>query len=183
VREYERKLSEYNTRVSSYNDQGGAPAAVFDDLERTRADLDRESQALNESADELNALADEVNAANAKSTELVESYNQAVEVYNKQYGYEKEFTQGDFDGSKINIYKFSDTNELVTVLVHEFGHALGIGHVDDASSVMYYLLGDTNDSLLLSQADKDAFQAQCGTGTELPHKVRAFIRSAFSTIM
>lgn len=178
VQQYETRLSAYNDKVSSYNDQGGAPGAVFEELERTRKSLDRESQSLNQTADELNALADEVNAANEKSNQLVESYNKEVEAYNEKYGYEKEFTQGDYDGTKINIYKFSDNNELVTVLTHEFGHALGIDHVDDESSVMYYLLGDTNDSLLLSKEDVEAFTAQCGTGTELPHKVRAFIRSA-----
>lgn len=178
VSAYEGRLSAYNDRVSSYNDQGGAPEAVFAELERTRVRLDKESQSLNKTADELNALADEVNAANEKSNQLVDAYNAEVEAYNKKYGYEKEFTQGDYDGTKINIYKFSNENELVTVLVHEFGHALGLDHVDDASSVMYYLLGDTNDSLLLSQEDKDAFTAQCGTGTELSHKARALIRSA-----
>ncbi|MEY2665619.1 MAG: hypothetical protein RLZZ480_724 [Candidatus Parcubacteria bacterium] len=177
VSSYESRLTAYNERVNSYNDQGGAPDAVFGELEKERKSLSNESAQLSKKAEELSTLAQKINELGEKGNKLVEEYNREVMAYNEKYGYAREFTQGDYQGDKINVYKFSTDDELWAVLTHEFGHALGIEHVDDDSSVMYYLLKDTTGTPTLSQKDKDAFVAQCGTGQEWPQRIRAMIRS------
>lgn len=177
VSTYEAKLNAHNDKVNSYNDQGGAPTEVFAELERERSNLNAESAELSKKADELTGLANKINELSERGNELVGQYNEEVVEYNKKFGYAREFTQGDYQGERINVYKFSDDAELLAVLTHEFGHALGLEHVEGESSVMYYLLKNTTDAPTLSKEDKDAFVAQCGSGEEWPHRIRAIIRT------
>ncbi len=179
---YESRLNAYNQKVNQYNDQGGAPSSVYDELEAEKEDLAKESRTLNDAATELNELAEKINELGDQGNRLVEVYNREVEVYNSKFGYSREFTQGDYQGNRINVYKFSGNAELQKVLVHEFGHALGIGHVEDESSVMYYLLGDMSTAPILSSEDKEAFVSVCGNGSEWQHQVRQQIRSMLSII-
>lgn len=60
-------------------------------------------------------------------------------------------------------------DELVLVLAHELGHALGIGHVDEPGAVMHAMLHEggmlepgRDRPLELSAADRAALIAVCG---------------------
>jgi hypothetical protein len=179
---YEARLAEYNQKVTAYNDRGGAPSEVFEELEREKTGLNTELANLNSFASELRDLAKKMNDLGEEGNILVEEYNRGVEGYNKKFGYSEEFTQGDYQHNRINIYKFSNERELVGVLAHEFGHALGIGHVEGDSSVMYYLLEDTSSQSVLSEADMAAFVTLCGDGNEIPHQIRRSIRNILAII-
>ena len=176
VAAYEAALARHNERVARYNDQGGAPPNIHADIERERQVLNGRLTELNADADTLNKLGQSINALGERSNQLVEAYNREVEAYNAEFGFAKEFTQGDYQDGKIHIYKFSSDEELISVLVHEFGHALGIDHVDDESAVMYYLLQEDGSVPALNDSDKEAFVAVCGTGEEREAKVRRLIR-------
>lgn len=128
----------------------------------------------------MDNLADKINELSDRGNQLVELYNKEVADFNSQFGFSREFTQGDYQGDKINIYKFSDEKELENVLAHELGHALSIGHVDDESSVMYYLLEDTGTSPVLSVEDREALFEVCGTGDELDSKIKKMIRGVIN---
>lgn len=177
VTAYETKLSAYNDKVNSYNDRGGAPSEVFAKLEKEKTALSRESGALNITSDKLNELAQKINELSQKSGEIVDVYNNEVKLYNDEFGFSREFTQGDYQDRVINIYKFSTDNEVRKVLAHELGHSLGIDHVEGDSSIMYYLLKDTISAPVLSSEDRAAFTALCGTGNEFSSKTRFAIRS------
>jgi len=160
--DYDGQLQSYNDRVRQVNDRGGAASGVFAELESERVRLDRISGTLRGQADSLSALAEQLNDLSTEGNRLIETYNQEVLVYNQEYGEAHEFTQGDYQGGEINVYKFSDNNELVTVLAHEFGHALGIDHVEEAGALMYYLLDDElTDAPALAAVDIAAFQVAC----------------------
>ena len=73
-----------------------------------------------------------------------------------------EFDAGNTDGTEINIYSYDGLPELHTLLVHEFGHVLGIDHVDDQYSVMYYLLNEDNRGGELTDVDIAALGSSCG---------------------
>ena len=177
VAAYEARLATHNQKVNQYNDRGGAPADVFDQLEEERRALEAAAAALEKTAAELNDFADEINELGVRGNTLVEQYNRSVEQYNAAFGFEREFTQGDYQGDAIHIYKFSSDAELETVLAHEFGHALGIDHVEGSSSVMYYLLEDTSSSPTLSAFDVAAYYGVCGLKETTPQKVRRVIRN------
>ena len=174
---YEADLAAYNTKVQQYNDRGGAPKEVYTALAEERDGLNATAQSISITADELNDLATDLNRLSAEGNKRISTYNEEVNTYNDQFGFVREFTQGDYQRDNINIYKFSDTIELERVLVHEFGHALGIGHVEGTSSVMYYLLEDPAQPPVLTSDDLAAVVAVCGTGDELRYKLRAWVQS------
>ena len=180
IASYEARLRAHNTEVNSYNDRGGAPASEFARLEAERASLAAQASALNDTADTLNTLAKEINQLSSRGNRLVDRYNDEVNRYNEDFGYAREFTQGDYRGDRINIYSFSSESELVRVLAHEFGHVLGIGHVAQESALMYYLMNDTDSALTLATADKEAFVAACGVEPTVAQRVRHSIRSFLS---
>lgn len=177
---YEERLEAYNRTVRQYNDRGGAPEEEFAELEAERESLNAEAEALSSLLTELNELGTRINQLTREGNRLVDSYNESVNHYNENFGYAREFTQGDYQGDRINIYEFSSDNELQSVLLHEFGHALGVGHVDTESSVMYYLLEENPDVPLLTASDLDAFYAECGSGKEWDHQLRTFVRNVLS---
>ena len=161
---YEQKLSTYNQTVARYNDEGGAPAAVFDELEAEKAALDREQASLNEQIESLNTQVAEINAIGSQGNQLIESYNRGVETFNDTFGDGREFTQGDYTGDAINIYTFKNGEELRLVLVHELGHALSIDHVEDEAAVMHFLLGKQY-GYRPTTVDLEAFGNICGLST------------------
>jgi hypothetical protein len=176
VAAYEARLTAYNQTVSRYNDQGGAPTEAFEQLQQEQQDLNAEAAALAAGADELNELASRINDLGAEGNQLIAAYNRQVAAFNRDFGYSREFTQGEYRGDRINIYKFSSDAELNTVLAHELGHALGIDHVADDEALMYYLLTDTRENPRLTDADIAAFQEACASEGSFTHELRQIIR-------
>ncbi len=161
VKAYETELSNYNAKVAEYNSAGGAPQKEYNVLQREKAELDREQTELNSLVSHLNDMVDEINRIGRQGNQLVETYNRGVNTYNEKFGEPREFTQGDYQGDHINIYTYDNLEELELVLVHEFGHALHLGHVEGEESLMYYLIGSQPDPIELSQSDLAEFEAVC----------------------
>ena len=159
---YEKRLLAYNAEVEKYNSEGGAPRGAYLLLEKEERDLGREQQSLNALSVKLNAMVTEINAIGEKGNTLISTYNKGVEVYNEKFGEEREFTQGDYTGKSIQIYTFSNQNELKLVLAHELGHALSLGHVAGKESIMHYLIGGQPEEVALSAPDKEEFARVCG---------------------
>jgi hypothetical protein len=160
VEDYEDALKAYNNEVELWNEKGGAPPSVYADLEKTKANLDEESKELNQRAEELNGIVDSINQLGEKGNSVVQTYNSDVAWYNALFSGEREFTQGDYEGDRINIYQFRDGTELREVLAHELGHALSLEHVEDEHGIMYYLM--EGPGLKLSSADLGEFHRVCG---------------------
>jgi len=179
VAEYEKKLDSFNDTVDTYNANGGATEADLAKLEVTKKGLKRDEGELNRQSKVLATTVAEINALSDQGNRIIEQYNQSVQTYNKNFGHGGEFTQGDYQGKSITIYKFSDVIELTTVLAHEFGHALGIAHVEGSSSIMYYLLEEQPTDLRLSPEDMAAFAAVCTKKSGLVGVIEQFIKTIF----
>ena len=82
--------------------------------------------------------------------------------YNSRFAEAKEFTQGDYTGTAINIYQYDAEDELTIVLAHEFGHALSLDHVLNAHSIMYYFMDEQQVGKGLSTEDIAEFNRICG---------------------
>lgn len=162
LNKYKIRADSYNQRVADINKKGGASQAEFKELEDERiylkskqSDLDNEREGLNSDVIELNDLGGQIN-------KMAKELNIKVEIHNKSFGQMREFDQGEYNRKEINIYQFDELSDLKLVLAHELGHALGIDHVENPKSIMYYLMGEQNISdLNLSAEDFLALQEVC----------------------
>ncbi|HUY69419.1 MAG TPA: matrixin family metalloprotease, partial [Candidatus Tyrphobacter sp.] len=113
---------------------------------------------LNNLSDKINALADALNRLAAELNLKVGTYNNVGSAAGRS------FIEGDYEqnGSNqaIDIYEFGSEAQLVRVLTHEFGHALGLNHVSDPKAVMYKYNEGTNDKL--TAADLGELRRVCG---------------------
>ncbi len=158
---FERAQNSYNTKVTYWNEQGGAPKNEFQKLENDRVELKRLQGILEAKRIEVNALGDQVNLLIKKYNSLVRAVNSNIDTINLSA--DKEFEQGEYiakgGSEEINVYEFTTKEQLSRVILHEFGHALGIDHNDNPDSVMYYL--NEAEGLVLSPEDVRDLKAVC----------------------
>ena len=139
---YSQDLESYNNKVSFWNQKGGTPRNAFNDLEIEKERLDAKFKIIESQRQELNGLIASLNQVTSVSNSLADQYNKNVETYQDRFGESSEFNQGEYYDGSISIFQFDDTDELSMVLAHEMGHALGLDHVENPKSVMYYLMGE-----------------------------------------
>jgi hypothetical protein len=165
---YEVRLAAHNTEVARWNDGGGAPADVYEQLNIRQTELGKEQKDLNTIAYQLNLLVREINKLGDKGNVLVSAYNNVVETYNDNFEEEQEFTQGDYQGTAINIYQYTTPEELRLVLAHEFGHALSLGHVKDPAAIMFSLMEQQSLETGITADDGAEFDRVCGKSSFAP---------------
>ena len=168
--DYENLLSKYKNRLNSYNSDvnywtshGGPTRKIHKQLEKEKQELSLLQTKLEEERAYINDIVDMLQSMKDKSNVLLDTYKSHVKTYNSLYGAHTRFNQGEYSGEGITIYQFNDTADLILVLAHELGHALGLGHVEDPKAVMHYLMGEQDlDALTLMPDDITALRAVCG---------------------
>jgi hypothetical protein len=131
----------YKKQVAYWNARGGAPKGDYEKLTNQAEYLNQEAESLNQETTTLNNLAKELNALLERRNQSAREYNQIARNYNQKYGHGVEFNQAEYTGQAINVYQFSDKQDLEVALAHEFGHALGMEHTENEKSIMYYISG------------------------------------------
>ncbi len=161
---YNADKSAFEKDLNYYN-HGKASKAGSSILEQEKADLNDQAAIIEQAQNSLNELVDTIRSAELVLNKLVLTLNLQVDKYNtvgasagEQFR-EGEYTSG-ISGTAINIFQFDDTSRLMEVLAHEFGHALGLGHIDNPKAVMYYLNEGMNGKLTAD--DLAALKKVCG---------------------
>lgn len=152
VDSYNIALDSYNKKTTEYNKNGGSKSeynsllrekekvdSLFSQLDREQKDIINTSQKLKELGEVLNRLYEDFSQETDKHNKTLDS--EVVEV-------------GVYDYYQINIYQYETNNDLRITLAHEMGHSLGLDHVDEKGSIMYYLHPETSsEQLVLSNGD------------------------------
>jgi len=162
---YNKDKIAFENDINYWNGRGGAPKAEYKALEKRRTDLERQAAVINQAASSLNELVDIINSTEAVLNKLIVELNLQVDKYNATGSLTgKEFNEGEYTsnagGTAINIFQFSNKDQLMRVLVHELGHALGLGHLDNHKAIMYYLNEGVNEELTAD--DLEALKNVCG---------------------
>lgn len=156
--DYDQLQTEYRELVDDYKTISAKPRLQQKSMQLRRQIEEKEA--------ELHRLTDTINQHIKEINRISKRIETMVDDYNNEFGSRREFNQGNYqqtaEGKMINIYGYEDQAELKLVLAHEMGHALGLNHVDNPESVMYYLMEDQNqDSLAFTAQDIAALQEQC----------------------
>ncbi|MFH5831136.1 matrixin family metalloprotease [Halalkalibaculum sp. DA384] len=165
---YHQELDSFNTKISEWNQSGGIPESEKPRIKEEQQELQVHKRELDRDRRELTALGEQVNRLSEQLNSIADRQNTLVYHYNERYSHMNEFNQGSYmqtgQQKKINIYQFDDIDNLRLVLAHEVGHALGLPHVENPRSVMYYLMDRQDVSgLQLSAEDREALRTVCGS--------------------
>lgn len=165
VEVYSRDKNAFEKDVNYWNSHGGAPKKEYDDLQQRRIDLNNQVVVINQAQDSLNSLGETINSTAIILNKLIAELNLQVKTYNTVGASTgKEFNEGEYvssaGGISINIYQFDSENKLLRVLAHEFGHALGLDHLDNPKAIMYYLNEGINEKLTAD--DLGTLKGVCG---------------------
>ncbi|KAF0125275.1 MAG: peptidase M10A and M12B matrixin and adamalysin [Elusimicrobia bacterium] len=137
---YKAGEAEYNSVVGEYNRIGRATPAQKRIFESARAKLAGEYAAMKRLENGVNGDIDTLNALATAINQLIVDLNMEVKQYNRAGSVMGVYEEGVYkvtDGERvIEIYKFHDRAQLVLLLAHEMGHALGLEHVEDQEALM-----------------------------------------------
>lgn len=153
------KQEKYANQVDYWNNKGGAPEDIYNNLLSDKNELITEQRSLELKRLEINNLSDKINSFIERYNLLVKNANENINTLNQTAG--QEFQEGTYDPNSktINIYEFSTQDKLLRVLTHELGHALGVEHNTNPASIMFAL--NKSNTLNLSKEDIDSVKLIC----------------------
>jgi hypothetical protein len=164
------EFNSYNARMAAFNraaatmPKGGFPEQVYKRFMAEKNELQSIQSHLQAQQEEMKGLVDTINKLVVVINEIATNLNLNVVHYQDTVApVAKEFNEGVYLAEKgkktITVYQFNDRNRLIRVLAHEFGHALGLEHIDKPNALMYRV--NQSDSIELDQADIALLKDRC----------------------
>ena len=161
---YEARVQAYNAQVQQWNARGEPSVQVQHTLAVERAQIETRQRQLVADQSELRDIMATLKELADRDKTLVETHTRQVQSYNTLYGEHRRFHKGEYNGKEITIYQYQDLADLILILAHELGHALGLAHVAAPQAVMHEILSDQDlNALTLTGADMRALHTACGT--------------------
>ena len=158
---YRQALDDHNKTVAQFNQTGGVSEGEYQRLWSENLGLRKQGETLEARRQELNRLTADMN-------ELVRAHNALLERARAEANSVSSspdiaFEEGRYvrlgDDQKIEIYQYHNEAGLKIVLSHELGHALGVRHNANASSIMAALI--KTERLALTADDMNGLGAAC----------------------
>ncbi len=153
VASFKKDSDDLNNQVQYWNNKGGAPQDVYNNLVAKQKSLQTQAAQLQEMADQLNQNTDQYNQQIQQLNQQVDNYNNVL--VNKP---EEGLYTRDGANESIDIYFNNSRRELIHTLAHEMGHSLGMNHNNNPQSIMY---PQTNLITTPSSDDEDALAQVC----------------------
>lgn len=151
LNQYKQKISSleesYTTNVRMYNqwvasinhNQHMGNTSALARLEAHKNQLLTQQDSIQQEIDFFNLQVSELNRQVGLVNGMQNQLNHSVRHFNHHFK-PRQFDKGLFNGREINIYEFSSNQDLKITLAHEFGHALGILHTNEPTSLMYPIM-------------------------------------------
>jgi len=165
ISSYKRDQDSYNAKVNSLNRRGGATKSEYDQIQQEKAQLEREFSELKILENNMNNNISTLNALATRINQLIVQLNLKISQYNQIGASAGEFEDGlyklDRGIQTITIFEYSDRTQLIRVIAHEMGHALGLNHVADEEAIMYKI--NQGKDLSATTADFTELNKVCGS--------------------
>jgi hypothetical protein len=159
------RFAAHNRRVDDLNASGGATEEERDMLNSEATSLEREQRHLELTRIAVNGLIDDAQTATDAYNAAVDSLNRSVSDFNSKFGLESEDEVGvcdllDEKPIDIKVFAFLSKAHLTHILAHEFGHALGLKHIESEGAIMNAVDKNAHDEEQpsLTPADKAALR-------------------------
>jgi len=160
---YERARDSFDQEAQRSKSNGGATETEFQNLSGKRQSLRNQHALLEAKRLDLNRSTDDVNELVRKHNALLVRANGEASALNSSGSIGVQFEEGIYirAGGKewIDIFQFENKDSLRVILAHELGHALGMKHNANPSSIMSPLIH--TDRLALTTEDEDGLKAVC----------------------
>lgn len=135
-KKYQKDLLHWNSSDRTSEKEHDALQKSFEKLEQQRLDINTLSEHINSISQSSEHLISNINSTAKK-------INDNVDMHNNLFGENPEFDKGVFVMNAINIYQFTNREDLLITLAHEMGHSIHIReHTEDPKSIMHYLMKD-----------------------------------------
>lgn len=175
---FEDEVDRHNREVEGWRERGGAPEGVAATLQEREAGLLTERTLLADERAALEALRDTLAADEASLRADVEAHRlrgeelqASLPPVREEAGFYREAIRAGADGTpvvgrEIRVHRPGDRRDLVRILAHELGHALGLPHLEVPGALMAaeYNRMEDRGAVVVGPADVERFRRLCPGG-------------------